>query len=226
LAGSAAAERSHADESGSSVAPSQPQSARKHTGPRYSTNPFNRLKPSPYRPHVLAKDRVTSWRTPYTFHSLKLLSTSFSPELISRWQDVMVASVDEGTRGNYGAGLLRFNHFCDLHHIAESDRMPASESLLSIFVSSYGAGHVASGTVNSWLAGLQLWCQQSSLAWCGYFEAYEEGSCEARPILFSETASRSSFLQPHVGSSFRPRLVQHPRGRYLGNRLYLLERLR
>ncbi|KAJ6570003.1 hypothetical protein B0H10DRAFT_1831943 [Mycena sp. CBHHK59/15] len=167
LARSAAAERSRVDELGSSVASSRPQSARKPTGPRNSSNPYNRLKPSPYRPQVLAKDRITSWRTPYTSHSLKSLSASFSSELISRWQDVLAASVDEDTRGNYGAGLLRFNHFCDLHNIPETDRMPASESLLSIFISSYGAGHVASGTVNSWLAGLQLWHAINNAPWHG-----------------------------------------------------------
>ncbi|KAJ7201566.1 DNA breaking-rejoining enzyme, partial [Mycena pura] len=149
------------------VTSSQPRSARKHAGPRSSSNPYNRLKPSPLRPQVLAKDRITSWRTPYTFHSLKSLSTLFSPALISRWQDVLAASVDEGTRGNYGAGLLRFNHFCDLHDIPEADRMPASESLLSIFISSYGAGNVASGTVGSWLAGLQLWHAINNAPWHG-----------------------------------------------------------
>ncbi|KAJ7758187.1 hypothetical protein DFH07DRAFT_741759 [Mycena maculata] len=167
LARSAGAERFRGDELGSSVAPSRPQSARRHTGPRSSSNPYNRLKPSPYRPQVLAKDHISSWRTPYTFHSLKSLSASFSPQLISRWQDVLTSSVDEGTRGNYGAGLLRFNHFCDLHNIPEADRMPASESLLSIFISSYGAGHVASGTVNSWLAGLQLWHAINNAPWHG-----------------------------------------------------------
>ncbi|KAF8207524.1 hypothetical protein K438DRAFT_1962444 [Mycena galopus ATCC 62051] len=35
--------------------------------------------------------------------------------------------------------------------------MPASESLLSIFIPSYGAGHVVNGTVSTWLAGVQLW---------------------------------------------------------------------
>ncbi|KAJ6459919.1 DNA breaking-rejoining enzyme [Mycena sanguinolenta] len=45
--------------------------------------------------------------------------------------------------------------------------MPASESLLSIFISSYGAGHVASGTVSTWLAGLQLWHAVNNAPWHG-----------------------------------------------------------
>ncbi|KAJ7081283.1 hypothetical protein C8R43DRAFT_965617 [Mycena crocata] len=45
--------------------------------------------------------------------------------------------------------------------------MPASESLLSIFISSYGAGHVANGTVSTWLAGLQLWHAVNLAPWHG-----------------------------------------------------------
>ncbi|KAJ6616619.1 hypothetical protein B0H10DRAFT_1798991, partial [Mycena sp. CBHHK59/15] len=121
---------------------------------------------SPLRPSVLAKDRIT-WCTQYSFHSLRCLSHSFSPDLISRWQDVLAASVNTKTHGNYGAGLLCFNHFRDLHNIPEAERMPASESLLSIFISSYSAGHVASGMVSSWLAGLQLWHAVNNAPWHG-----------------------------------------------------------
>ncbi|KAJ6562871.1 DNA breaking-rejoining enzyme [Mycena vulgaris] len=108
-----------------------------------------------------------TWRTPYSFHSLRSLSATFSPDLISRWQAVLGASVDKKTHGTYGSGLLRFNHFCDLHNIPEDQRMPASESLLSIFISSYGAGHVAGGTVSTWLAGLQLWHAVNHAPWHG-----------------------------------------------------------
>ncbi|KAJ7255614.1 DNA breaking-rejoining enzyme [Mycena rebaudengoi] len=167
LANSAHAERFRADGSGPSVSPSRLQSARKLAGPRTSTNPCNRLKPSPLRPAVLAKDRIRSWRTPYSFHTLRSLFDTFNPDLILRWQAVLSSSVDDSTHGSYGAGLLRFNHFCDLHNIPEDQRMPASESILSIFISSYGAGKVASGTVSSWLAGLQLWHSVNLAPWHG-----------------------------------------------------------
>ncbi|KAJ7465708.1 hypothetical protein FB451DRAFT_1138277 [Mycena latifolia] len=167
LSNSADAERLRAVVEGPSVTPSRPQTARKSTGPRTSSNPYNRLKPSPLRPSVLAKDRIMTWKTPYSFHSLRSLSSSFPPDLILRWQQVLGASVDGKTHGSYGAGLLRFNHFCDLHNIPESQRMPASESLLSIFISSYGAGRVSSGTVSTWLAGLQLWHAVNNAPWAG-----------------------------------------------------------
>lgn len=108
-----------------------------------------------------------TWKTPYSSHSLRSLSASFPSHLISCWQQVLVSSVEEGTHGSYGAGLLRFNHFCDLHHIPEVERMPASEALLSIFISSYGAGHVAPGTVSTWLAGPQLWHAVNNAPWHG-----------------------------------------------------------
>ncbi|KAJ7281130.1 DNA breaking-rejoining enzyme [Mycena rebaudengoi] len=165
--GSAGAERFRAVEERPAVASLRPQAARKHTGPRTSSKPYNCLKPSPLRPPVLAKDRIMSWRTPYSFHSVKSLSSSFSADLISRWREVLAASVDPKTHGNYGAGLLRFNHFCDLHNIPETERMPASEPLLAVFISSYGAGHVSSGTVASWLAGLQLWHAVNNAPWYG-----------------------------------------------------------
>ncbi|KAJ7610653.1 DNA breaking-rejoining enzyme [Mycena polygramma] len=167
LAKSADADRRRAVGNGPSVSPSRPQTARRPTGPRTSANPYNRLKPSPLRPLVLAKDRIRTWNTPYTFHALRSLSASFSADLISRWQAVIAASVDDETHGTYAAGLLRFNHFCDLHNIPESERMPASEALLSIFISSYGAGHVAAGTVSTWLSGLQLWHSINFAPWHG-----------------------------------------------------------
>ncbi|KAK6967056.1 DNA breaking-rejoining enzyme [Favolaschia claudopus] len=167
LTKSADADHLRSVEFGPSVSSSRPQAARKSSGPRISAKPYNRLKPSPLRPPVLAKDRILSWRTPYSFHSLRSLSVSFSPDLISRWQTVLAASVERDTHGSYAAGLLRFNHFCDLHNIPETQRMPASEALLSIFVSSYGAGFVASGTVGTWLAGLQLWHAVNFAPWHG-----------------------------------------------------------
>ncbi len=69
----------------------------------------------------------------------------------------MLASVTEDTRESYGAGLLRFTQFCDAENVPENARMPASESLLSLFVAKMGAGLVQPPTINTWLAGLGLW---------------------------------------------------------------------
>ncbi|KAJ7202366.1 hypothetical protein GGX14DRAFT_301487, partial [Mycena pura] len=127
----------------------------------------NILVPSYFRPSVLARDRLSEWHTPYSFHSMSSLAARFPAEIIRKWRDVVLASVEEDTRGNYGAGLLRFGHFCDQHRVPELSRMPASEGLLSMFIASYGAGQVSAGTVASWLSGLQLWHQLNGAPWHG-----------------------------------------------------------
>ena len=45
--------------------------------------------------------------------------------------------------------------------------MPASKSLLSIFITTHGAGRVGKGTLLSWLSGLQLWHIISGAPWNG-----------------------------------------------------------
>ena len=125
------------------------------------------IKPSPFRPHVLAKNRLQSWSTPYSKSVFEDLRNHFAAETIDKWRSVMLASVEGDSLQNYGAGLLRFNQFCDNHGIPESSRMPASETLLSIFVSEMGAGKVSRGTVNSWLSGLAFWHQINNAPWHG-----------------------------------------------------------
>ena len=125
------------------------------------------IKLSPFRPHVLAKNRIQSWSTPYAKSVFEDLKKSFPPETIEKWRSVMLNSIEEVSLQNYGAGLLRFNQFCDKHGIAESSRMPASETLLSIFVAEMGAGKVSGGSINSWLSGLAFWHQINNAPWHG-----------------------------------------------------------
>ncbi|KAJ7651136.1 hypothetical protein FB45DRAFT_889763 [Roridomyces roridus] len=161
------ATESHRDSVQSNVTATASATFARRSQPRLSRKPSNQLSPLSLRPHVLARNRIRSWQTPYGCHVIRSLSQSFPAALVERWQDVLAQSVEESTRAGYGAGLLRFNHFCDLHRIPEVDRMPASEALLSMFVSSYGAGRVAAGTVSTWLAGLQLWHAVNLAPWDG-----------------------------------------------------------
>jgi hypothetical protein len=80
--------------------------------------------------------------------------------------DVMLVSLEEKTRSNYGAGLLRFNQFCDTHDIAEADRCPASEVLISAFIASY-AGLRSSDCINNWLSGIKWWHVFQGAEWYG-----------------------------------------------------------
>ena len=69
----------------------------------------------------------------------------------------MQSSVTEETLQNHGTGLLRFTQFCNRHNIPEQSRMPASETLLSIFVAEMGAGKRSASSMESWLSGLAFW---------------------------------------------------------------------
>ncbi len=117
----------------------------------------SKIRPSSYRPRVLAKERITSWSTPYAKSSFTDLEKMFPKSVIDSWRFVMQSSISEDTLQNYGAGLLRFTQFCDRHNIPEQSRMPASETLLSIFVAEMGAGKRSSSSMNSWLSGLAFW---------------------------------------------------------------------
>jgi hypothetical protein len=135
--------------------------------PCSSTFHDNTIRSSPFRPHILAQDRLLEWRTPHGVASVQTLSRMVPVATISRWHEVLAASVEPATRRNYGAGLLRFMQFCGRYGVAEELRVPASESLLALFVAEEGAGHVAGGTIASWLSGLQMWHSVNSATWAG-----------------------------------------------------------
>jgi hypothetical protein len=78
----------------------------------------------------------------------------------------MLLSLEEKTRSNYGAGLLRFTQFCDSHNISEVDRCPASEVIISAFIASY-AGLRSSDCINGWLSGIKWWHTFQGAEWNG-----------------------------------------------------------
>jgi hypothetical protein len=121
---------------------SSPRKARSQI-PRISRRLNNHIHYSPLRPHVLAHQRLLSWSPPPTFTpSYQSLAQFLPGESITILKTVILQSIDEATRANYGAGLLRFHQFCDIHNIPESLRFPASEPLISLFIANAGAGKV------------------------------------------------------------------------------------
>ncbi|KAJ7109090.1 hypothetical protein C8R43DRAFT_1099845 [Mycena crocata] len=121
--------------------------------------------PSPLRPVVLAHERIQKWTTPATIIYLES-KKEFAPEIFQKLIEVMLLGLDESTRSNYGAGLLRFTQFCDSLGIHEEARMPASGHLLAIFAAD-AAGYSSDGTVNNWLAGLRIWHDVNGAQWNG-----------------------------------------------------------
>ena len=93
----------------------------------------NFVSPNPLRPHVPAADRLQGWQTLYSRNFDASLISQFGLEFFNHFHKVLLASLDEPTRINYGAGLLRFTQFCNERGISERDRMPVSSLLLACF---------------------------------------------------------------------------------------------
>src|SRR5882724_10117716 len=77
-------------------------------------------------------------------------------------------SVTPLTLSNYASGLLRFTKFCDDYKIPESFHMPASEALLTMFITCHTTALVSSSTLCHWLLGLELWHEINSSPWLGH----------------------------------------------------------
>jgi hypothetical protein len=126
----------------------------------------NRIHNSVLRPHVLASDRLLRWQSPHSILFRHSIANSYPRIDISRAFEVFSSSLDATTRSGYGAGLLRFTQFCDSMAIPEDDRMPASETLLSLFAAN-AAGRISASTLNTWFAGLRFWHIVNNATWFG-----------------------------------------------------------
>ncbi|KAF8076565.1 DNA breaking-rejoining enzyme, partial [Lyophyllum atratum] len=129
--------------------------------------PENVIESSPLRPHVLASERLRAWSTPVTLPFRECLVQALPSCDARALLEVMLFSLDEETRSNYGAGLLRFTQYCDSRSIPESQRMPASDILLCGFSTAMAAGKVARTTLDNWLAGIRFWHLVNGAVWNG-----------------------------------------------------------
>ncbi|KAF5386015.1 hypothetical protein D9615_002211 [Tricholomella constricta] len=109
----------------------------------------NTYQSSSLHPPVLADQHILLWTAPYS-HRARSSLDKVSPCLQSNIFECLLESVSDSTRQSYGAGLLRFTQFCDREHIAEHQRMPASEVLLSAFVAD-AAGTCSGECIRNWL---------------------------------------------------------------------------
>ncbi|KAG0695840.1 hypothetical protein DFH29DRAFT_1005068 [Suillus ampliporus] len=148
------------------VPPNSSRSIRKTPKPRKPEKGCE-IASSSFRPHVLARDRLHHWTAPISdsFH-LELVK-EFTIDDIVQLFNVLLTSIEPKTRENYSAGLLRFHQFCDSQNIPESCRMPASDTLLALFVASW-ASKIATTTVGNWLSGLHFWHNLHGAPWNGH----------------------------------------------------------
>ena len=129
-------------------------------------NPNDTTIPNPLRPTVAAPQCLTHWLTPFGNNYMNRLSLSFPPEIIAHDRLILSRSVSAATLSTYAAGLLRFTQFCDEFNVPETARMPASEALLCIFITSHGTGHIGKGSLIK-LTGLELWHTINGAPWLG-----------------------------------------------------------
>jgi len=122
--------------------------------------------------------------TPWGLARLHQLS-QFLPRDIVAWESVVLfQAVKPNTLSNYGAGLLRFTQFCDHFNIKEALRMPAPEWLLSHFITTRGAGSISSGSLRTWLLGLELWHTVNCMPWNGarHLKLEKQGAGSQAPL--------------------------------------------
>jgi len=86
-----------------------------------------------------ATDCCLHWLTPFGLSQMHLVSALMPPVLIAREHVILVRVVKPKMLSNYGAGL-RFTQFCDTFNIPKELNMPAPEWLLSMFITTKGAG--------------------------------------------------------------------------------------
>jgi hypothetical protein len=122
--------------------------------------------PSVFRPHVFASDRLGLWKTPHGQLYTDSIEQYLPKSVCTLLFNVSLSSLEEKTRSNYGAGLLRFTQFCDAFNIPEELRMPAPEWLLAAFTA-VAAGSISRSCIDGWLSGISFWHSVNGAKWNG-----------------------------------------------------------
>jgi hypothetical protein len=141
------------------------------------------------RPHVPAANRLFSWRTPHGIHEDSRILQQLPTQLAEAARLAIMGAFASSSRSTYGAGILRFNQFCDRWAIPESDRMPASYALLCAFIAEH-KGLSSGRTIKSWLSGIRAFHLVNQAEWLGdnawvkmaRITANKEGSHHKRPL--------------------------------------------
>ena len=147
------------------------------------------LASSPFRPRVMAADRLFSWRTPYGLSHDESLLAELPPALVESAKMSITGALAPSSKSTYGAGLLRFSQFCDRWQISEGSRMPASYALLCAFIGNH-KGTTSGRTIKSWLSGIRAWHLANHAPWFGddkwvhmaRISANKEGTRHKRPL--------------------------------------------
>ncbi|KAJ6596160.1 hypothetical protein DFH09DRAFT_1024018 [Mycena vulgaris] len=118
-------------------------------------------KPSPLRPHCLARDRLRLWLplVGRSSHGSNLPDSDLALIL-----DVLAQAWAEGTAETYGSGLLSFHVYCDSKSVPELARAPAGPTLVAGYISAL-AGFLSGSTISTYVSGVRAWHLIHGIAW-------------------------------------------------------------
>ncbi|KAJ3764900.1 hypothetical protein FB446DRAFT_517515 [Lentinula raphanica] len=108
------------------------------------------------------KTESTLGPRPIPYNNVPLISGNIHS--ISLSQRAVSAGLADSTKTSSGAGILRFNQFCDLMGVAETLRMPADETLIIGFVGHH-MGSKSGSCIKSWLSAIQAWHALAGAPW-------------------------------------------------------------
>jgi len=105
---------------------------------------------------------------PFGIREMNSLVEFIPPHLITMSCVLILESVTTSTLSNYVSRLLNFCKFGDNYNIPESFCIPASEALLTMFITCGGGASVSSSTMHHWPLGLELSHKINSALWLSH----------------------------------------------------------
>ena len=102
-------------------------------------------------PCIPASEHLQCWTSPHAISHHNNITSCLPISATSTLLQVMLLSLEEKTRSNYGASLLCFTQFCNSHNI-------------SAFIALY-TGLRSSDCINRWLSGIKWWHMFQGAEW-------------------------------------------------------------
>lgn len=121
---------------------------------------------SPFRPQVLASERLFFWVSDASLVRRRLLIAKNQPPAVVVWDNALRALYAEGTLSAYGSGVVDWIRWCDASSIPEPRRLPIVLDDLRMFIA-HKVGVEGASKTNGVLSALQAWHMVQDVPWCG-----------------------------------------------------------
>lgn len=119
--------------------------------------------PSVLQPHCLTQNQLRMW-TPIDIAPGPPSAPALSKLDHKQMKDTMIHAWEEDTHVLYGAGLLMWHCFCNGQATPETERAPATQALLSTFVTHMATAY-SGKTISNYLHGMRAWHLLHSIPW-------------------------------------------------------------